>query len=73
MSENKKVLMYSECFLLLGTLSSIILPPLLALDPGFSAFLLVSCSALLKSVEKDSYQFTQEKHLKFGFGTFQKM
>lgn len=59
--------------LLLGTLSSIIFPPLLALDPGFNAFLSVSYSALLKSVEKDSYQFRQEKNLISVFGAFQKM
>lgn len=65
--------MHSECFLLLGTLPSIIFPPLSALDPGFNAFLSVSYSALLKSAEKYSYQFTQEKNLIFVFGAFQKM
>lgn len=66
MSENENW-MYSECFLLLRTLSSVIFPPLSAVDAGFNAFL------LLKSVKKDSHQFTQEKNLKFVFEAFQKM
>jgi len=64
--------MHSECLLLLGIISSIIFPLLSAVDPGLSAFISVSQSALQKSVRKDSYQLTQEKNLKFILVAFQK-